>query len=319
MKIVVLDGYTLNPGDLSWAEFEKLGDFVCYDRTKPEEIAGRIGDADAVITNKTPITKQTLDACPSIKYIGVLATGYNVVDVQAAKAKGIPVANVPTYGTTAVSQFVFALLLEICHHVAHHSDTVKDLKWSRSEDFCYWDFPLIELHGMTIGIVGFGRIGRATAKIAEAFGMKVLAYDSTQDPSLETENIKYSGFDELCEKADVISLHCPLFPSTEGIINKNSIEKMKDGVIIINTSRGPLVVEDDMLAALESGKVGWFAADVVSTEPIKPDNVLLGAPNCFLTPHIAWAPRAARKRLMDTASDNLAAFAKGAPQNVVNP
>lgn len=318
MKIVVLDGYTLNPGDLSWAKFEAIGEFQCYDRTPADKIVKRIGDAEAIITNKTPITKETLDACPTVKYIGVLATGYNVVDVEAAKAKGIPVTNVPTYGTTAVSQFVFALLLEICHHVQHHSNTVKELRWSGSKDFCYWDFPLVELQGLTMGIVGFGRIGQATAKIAAAFGMNVLAYDSVEHKELETDGIKYTTFEALCEKSDVITLHCPLFPSTEGIINKDSIANMKDGVIIINTSRGPLVVEDDMLAALESGKVAYFAADVVSTEPIKPDNVLLRAPNCFITPHIAWAPRAARRRLMDVASSNLAAFADGKPVNVVN-
>ena len=318
MKIVVLDGYTLNPGDLSWADFEKLGEFVCYDRTPADRIIERIGNADAVITNKTPVSKETIDACPSIKYIGVLATGYNIVDVSAAKERGIAVTNVPTYGTSAVSQYVFALLLEICHHVAHHSNTVKELKWSNSPDFCYWDFPLIELYGMTLGIVGFGRIGQATARIAEAFGMKVLAYDSTPNPALETENIKYAGFDELCAQSDVISLHCPLLPSTQGMINIISIANMKDGVIIINTSRGPLVVEDDMAEALSSGKVAYFAADVVSAEPIKPDNVLLKAPNCFITPHIAWAPKAARRRLMDVASGNLASFISGTAVNVVN-
>lgn len=318
MKIVVLDGYTLNPGDLSWAKFEEIGEFQCFDRTPSDKIIERIGDSDAVITNKTPITKETLDACPTVKYIGVLATGYNVVDVEAAKAKNIPVTNVPTYGTTAVSQFVFALLLEICHHVQHHSNTVKELRWSDSKDFCYWDYQLVELSGLTMGIVGFGRIGQATAKIAAAFGMNVLAYDSVEDKELETDCIKYTAFEDLCAKSDVVSLHCPLFPSTEGIINKDTIANMKDGVIIINTSRGLLVVEDDMLAALKSGKVAYFAADVVSTEPIKPDNVLLKAPNCFITPHIAWAPSAARRRLMDVASSNLAAFADGKPVNVVN-
>ena len=319
MKIVVLDGYVLNPGDLSWDSFAKLGDFVCYDRTQSDEILERCDGADAIITNKTPITRQTLEACPSIKYIGVLATGYNIVDVEAAKDKGIPVTNVPTYGTNAVAQFVFSLLLEICSHVAHHSNTVKELKWSNSIDFSYWDYPLIELHGLTMGIVGFGRIGRATAKIAEAFGMKVLVYSRTVYDNLETENLKFVSFDELCKNSDVISLHLPLFPATEGMINKDSISKMKEGVIVINTSRGALVVEDDMYEALSSGKVGWFAADVVSTEPISPDNVLLGAPNCFLTPHIAWAPKAARQRLMDTASGNLASFIDGEPENVVNP
>lgn len=318
MRIVVLDGYTLNPGDLSWEGFERIGDFVCYDRTPADKIIERIGDAEIVITNKTPITKETTERCSNIKYIGVLATGYNVVDVGAAKGKRIPVCNVPTYGTTAVSQFVFAMLLEICHHVQRHSDTVKDLKWTHCQDFCYWDYPLVELSGKTMGIIGFGRIGQATARIAEGFGMKVLAYDSFQNKELENENIKYASFDEVCEKAHVISLHCPLFKETEGIINSDSISKMKNGVIIINTSRGPLVVEKDMFDALETGKVGYFAADVVSTEPIEADNILLNAKNCLITPHIAWAPQAARKRLMDVAVSNLASFVSGKTVNAVN-
>ncbi len=318
MKIVVLDGYTLNPGDITWDGFKKLGDFVCYDRTPADKILERIADADAVITNKTPITKETLAAKPNIKYIGVLATGYNVVDVAAAKAKGIPVTNIPTYGTTAVAQFVFAHLLEICHHVGYHAETVKQGRWAKSEDFCYWDYPLIELVGKTIGIVGFGRIGQNVAKIAVAFGMKVLAFDEYVNNSLETADIKYASLDEVLSKSDVISLHVPLFDSTKGMINKGSIAKMKDGVIIINTSRGPLVVEDDMVAALEKGKVAAYGTDVVSVEPITASNPLPKAKNCLVTPHIAWAPKAARERLMNIAVDNLAAFAKGGPINVVN-
>ncbi|WRS28812.1 D-2-hydroxyacid dehydrogenase [Oscillospiraceae bacterium MB08-C2-2] len=318
MKIVVLDGYTENPGDLSWEGFEKLGSLTVYDRTAPGDIVSRIGDAEAVITNKTPLTKETLEACPSIRYIGVLATGYNVVDVAAAKAKGIPVCNIPTYGTTAVAQFVFALLLEICHHVGHHSDTVKAGKWTTSQDFCYWDFPLIELAGKTMGIIGFGRIGQSAGALAKAFGMKVLAYDEYPNDAGKAI-AEYVTLDELLAQSDVISLHCPLFESTTGIINKNSIAKMKDGVILINTSRGPLIVEEDLRAALDSGKVAGAGMDVVSTEPIKADNPLLGASNCLITPHIAWAPKESRKRLMDIAVQNLADFVAGKSTNVVNP
>ncbi len=318
MKIVVLDGYTLNPGDISWAGFEKLGELVCYDRTPVDKIVERIADADAVIVNKTPLNRETIAACPGIKYIGVLATGYNVVDVDFAASKGIPVTNIPTYGTAAVSQFVFALLLEICHHVGHHGATVKDGRWSKSEDFCYWDHPLIELSGKTMGIIGFGRIGQAVGRIAVAFGMKVLAYDEYENKALESENVRYAPLATVLAESDVISLHAPLFDSTKGMINATTIAAMRDGVIVINTSRGPLVVEEDMAAALESGKVFAYGADVASVEPIRPDNPLLTAKNSLITPHIAWAPKEARSRLMDIAVDNLRAFLKGTPKNVVN-
>lgn len=318
MKIVVLDGYTLNPGDITWEGFKKLGEFVCYDRTPADKILERIADADVVISNKTPITRETLNAKPNIKYIGVLATGYNVIDVAAAKEKGIPVTNIPTYGTTAVAQYVFALLLEFCHHVAHHADTVKQGRWAKSEDFCYWDYPLVELYGKTMGIVGFGRIGQNVAKIAVAFGMKVLAFDEYVNKSLETPDIKYASLNDVLSQSDVVSLHVPLFDSTKGMINKDSIAKMKDGVVIINTSRGPLVVENDMVAALESGKVAGYATDVVAVEPILLSNPLPKTKNCLVTPHIAWAPKAARERLMKIAVDNLAAFSMGKPINVVN-
>ncbi len=319
MKIVVLDGYTLNPGDISWEGFEKLGEFICYDRTPADKIGERIGDADVVITNKTPLDKNTIGKAPNIKYIGVLATGYNVVDIAAAKAKGIAVTNIPTYGTTAVAQYVFALLLEICHHVAYHAETVRNNRWTQSLDFCYWDHPLVELAGKTMGIVGFGRIGQNVAKIAVAFGMKVIANDQVENKALETADIKYVSLDQLYAEADVISLHAPLFDSTKGMINTQSIAKMKTGVVIINTSRGPLVREADMAEALKSGKVGAYAADVVEVEPILPGNVLPFTKNCFITPHIAWAPKAARIRLMNIAVDNLAAFKNGKPVNVVNP
>ncbi len=318
MKIVVLDGYTLNPGDISWDGFKSLGEFVCYDRTPGDKILEHIADADVVITNKTPITRETLQAKPGIKYIGVLATGYNVVDFKYAGEKGIPVTNIPTYGTTAVSQYVFALLLEICHHVGHHAGTVKEGRWCKSEDFCYWDYPLIELAGKTMGVVGFGRIGRNTAKIAVAFGMKVLAFDEQVNKSIETGDIKYASLEDVLSGSDVISLHVPLFDSTKEMINSASIAKMKDGVIIVNTSRGPLVSEVDMAEALDSGKVYAYAADVVSVEPISADNPLPKQPNCLITPHIAWAPKAARERLMSVAVENLAAFVRKTPINVVN-
>lgn len=318
MKIVVLDGYTENPGDLSWEGLEAMGELVVYPRTPAGEIVNRIGDAEIVYTNKTPITRETLDACPNIRFIGVLATGYNVVDVNAAREHNIPVCNVPTYGTSAVAQFAFALLLELCHHVADHAASVKAGEWSRCEDFCYWKYPLIELKGKTMGIVGFGRIGQAVARLAVAFGMKVLAYDSYQDPALESDGVRYADLDALYAQSDVISLHCPLFPETEKMINADSIRRMKKGVMLINTSRGGLIDEAALAAALKDGAVAGAALDVVSTEPICMDNVLLDSPNCLITPHIAWAPKESRQRLMDVAVENLRSFLEGKSQNVVN-
>ena len=318
MKIVVLDGYTLNPGDISWEGLEALGEVTVYDRTKPEEVVERIGDAEVVYTNKTPITRDTLDQCGNIRFIGVLATGYNIIDIEAAKEKGIPVSNIPTYGTAAVSQFAIALLLELCHHIGEHSDAVKNGEWTSNPDWCFWKYPLVELAGKTMGIVGFGRIGQDTGKIAQALGMKVLAFDAYKRPELESETCRYADLDTLLAESDVISLHCPLFPDTEGIINKDTIAKMKTGVMIINDSRGPLIVEEDLRDALNSGKVAGAALDVVSTEPIKMDNPLLSAKNVILTPHIAWAPMESRQRLMDIAVENLQCFVDGAPQNVVN-
>lgn len=318
MKIVILDGYTENPGDLSWSGMEQFGEVTVYDRTPQELIIKRIGDAEAVYTNKTPLTKSTLEACPGIKYIGVLATGYNVVDIEAAKERGIPVSNIPSYGTEAVAQFTIALLLELCHHIGDHSRSVMAGDWTRSEDFCYWNYPLTELAGKTMGIIGFGRIGQAVAKIAQALGMKILAYSRTREEGLETETCRYAELDELLANSDVISLHCPLHPDTQGMINKETIAKMKDHVMILNSSRGPLIVEEDLKEALNSGKVGGAAVDVVSAEPMKEDNPLLKARNCIITPHIAWAPKETRQRLMDIAVDNLRAYAEGCPQNVVN-
>ena len=317
MKIVILDGYTENPGDLSWEGFAALGELTVYERTAAADIVPRIGDAEIVYTNKTPITAETLAACPKLRYIGLLATGYNVVDVAAAKARGVAVTNIPTYGTAAVAQFAIAMLLEICHHVAHHSDAVHAGRWTANPDWCFWDSPLIELDGKTMGIIGFGRIGQATGRIARALGMRVLAYDSR--PSDAGRAIaEYVPLDELLANSDVISLHCPLFPETEGIVNKANIARMKDGVILLNNSRGPLVVEQDLSDALNSGKVYAAGLDVVSTEPIRDDNPLLAAKNCIITPHISWAPKESRQRLMDIAVENCAAFLRGTPVNVVN-
>ncbi len=318
MKIVVLDGYTLNPGDLDWKGLEALGELTVYDRTDACDIVSRIGDAEIVYTNKTPLTEETFAACPSIRFVGVLATGYNVVDVDAAKRRGIPVCNVPTYGTTAVAQFTMALLLEVCHHVGAHSDAVREGAWTACPDFCFWNYPLIELAGKTMGIIGFGRIGQDVGKLAQAFGMKVLAFDNHKRSELESDTMRYAELDELFAESDVISLHCPLFPTTQGIINAENIKKMKDGVIILNDSRGPLIVEQDLYDALESGKVAAAAVDVVSTEPIREDNVLLKAKNMMITPHIAWAPKESRARLMDVAVKDLEAFLAGSPINVVN-
>ena len=320
MKIVILDGYTENPGDLSWDELGRLGDLTVYNRTPvndESEIIRRIGDAEVVFTNKTPISRAAIDACPNMKFISMLATGYNVVDYEYAKEKGIPVTNVPTYGTAAVGQFAIAMLLEICHHVAHHSQTVHEGKWSQSIDWCYWDYPLIELADKTLGIIGFGRIGRQTGKIAKAMGMNVIAYDSFESDEGRAIG-QYVDLDTLLKNSDVIALHCPLFPETQGIINKDTIAKMKDGVIILNNSRGPLVVEQDLADALNSGKVYGAGLDVVSTEPIDPKNPLLTAKNCIITPHISWAPKESRQRIMDCAVENVKAYMAGAPINVVN-
>ncbi|MCL2381077.1 MAG: D-2-hydroxyacid dehydrogenase [Treponema sp.] len=317
MNIVILDGYTENPGDLSWAGFEKLGNLTVYDRTSAGDVIQRIGDAQIVIVNKTPVSKEAMDACANIKYIGVLATGYNIVDYEAAKAKGIAVTNIPTYGTDAVGQFAIALLLEICHRIGHHDRAVKEGRWEKNLDWCFWDYPLIELAGKTMGVVGFGRIGQVTGRVAKALGMKVIAFD--EHPHDAGKAIAdYVSLDELFASSDVISLHCPLFPSTQGIINKNTIAKMKDGVIILNSSRGPLIVEQDLADALNSGKVYAAGVDVVSQEPIKGDNPLLSAKNCIITPHIAWAPKESRQRLMDIAVHNLQAFIDGNPVNVIN-
>ncbi len=311
MKIVILDGFTANPGDLDWSGLEALGELKVYERTPPELVLERVGDAEIVYTNKTVLSRELLSAMPNVRFVGVLATGYNIVDVEAAKELGITVCNVPAYSTDAVAQLVFALLLEICHHVGHHSEAVHAGRWSASPDFCFWDYPLIELAGKTMGIIGYGRIGRKTAQLARAFGMRVIAY------STHAKDEEIVPLDTLLAESDVISLHCPLFPETRDMIRAETIAKMKDGVIIINTARGPLINEADMREALISGKVYAAAMDVVSAEPIKEDNPLLGLPNCIMTPHIAWAPKESRIRLINVATENLRAFLDGKPINVV--
>jgi glycerate dehydrogenase len=317
LKIVVLDGYTTNPGDLSWDGIGELGMLTVYDRTDAPETALRIGDARAVFTNKVVIGADVMDACPEMKFIGVLATGYNVVDVAAAHERGITVCNIPAYSTPSVAQLTFSLLLDICFHAARHSDSVHAGKWAACPDFCYWETPLIELAGRTLGIIGYGRIGQAVSRIASAFGMNVLCNSRRRSCRELPANCRYADLEEIFKMSDVISLHCPLHEGTQGIICRENIAKMKDGVIILNTGRGPLVKEQDLADALNSGKVYAAGVDVVSAEPIRADNPLLTAKNCVITPHIAWAPEASRRRLMEVAADNLKAWIDGCPVNVV--
>ena len=317
MKIVVLDGYAANPGDLSWAPLEALGELSVYDRTPADQTAARIADAELVLTNKTVLTRELIAGAKKLKYIGVLATGYNVVDVAAAAELGITVTNIPAYSTDSVAQMVFALLLEICQQVGHHSAAVQDGRWSANPDFCFWDTPLIELAGKTMGIIGFGRIGRHVGKMARALGMDVIAFNRSRSPE-GALIADYVELDELLRRSDVISLHCPLFPETREIINKDTIAKMKDGVIIINNSRGPLVAEQDLADALNSGKVYAAGLDVVSSEPISGDNPLLHAKNCIITPHISWASIESRRRIIASTAENIRAWLAGAPRNVVN-
>ena len=320
MKIVLLDGRMENPGDLSWDALAGLGELTIYDRTSltdEDEIASRIADADILLTNKTPVSAYALERNPNVKYISVLATGYNIVDTAAARSRGIPVSNVPSYGTAAVAQFAIAMLLEICHHVAHHSDTVHAGRWESCEDWCYWDYPLIELDGKTMGIIGFGRIGRRTGAIARALGMNVLASGSRPTPE-GREIAEYVELDELLRRSDVICLHCPLTPATANIISREHIAMMKDGVIIINNARGALIDEQALADALNSGKVYAAGLDVVTVEPIRGDNPLLKAKNCLITPHISWAPKEARERIMTATVENVKAFLAGKPINVVN-
>ena len=320
MKIVVLDGYTENPGDISWAPLEALGEVTVYDRTSLTEsplIAERIGDAEIAVTNKTPLTRAVIDACPNLKAIAVLATGYNVVDTAYAREKHIPVMNVPVYGTDNVAQYAIALLLEACSQVGLHDRSVHAGDWTKSIDFCYWQKPLIEVSGKTAGIIGFGRIGQAVARILAAMNVRVLAY-SRSERAEGRVLADYVPLDELLAQSDFIFLHCPLTPATEGLINAANIAKMKDGVIIVNNGRGQLIVEEDLAAALTRGKVGYAAVDVASTEPIRADNPLLSAPNCIITPHLSWATKEARARIMQMTAENVKSFIDGKPMNVVN-
>ena len=312
MKIVILDGYALNPGDLSWEAFETLGEVTVYDRTPPELVAERIRDAEIVYTNKTVLNREIIENADSLAFIGVLATGVNVVDLDAAREKGIPVANVPAYSTPSVAQMTIALLLELCLHVGEHSRLVHAGEWTSSPDFCFWRYPLVELEGKTLGIIGLGSIGRAVAKIASAFGMRVIAYRG------RGEGVEMRTLDELLSEADIVSLHCPLTADNRHMINAEALARMKKGAFLINTARGPLVDEAALAEALSAGHIAGAAVDVVSAEPIHGDNPLLSAPNCIITPHIAWAPYASRVRLMDIAANNLKAFLAGNPVNVVN-
>jgi glycerate dehydrogenase len=316
MRVVVLDGFTLNPGDLSWAELEALGPCAVFDRTPPGEVLARAAEAEIVLTNKTLLDRETIQHLSRLRYIGVLATGTNIVDLAAARARGIPVTNVPTYGTRSVAQLTFALLLELAQHVGHHAGTVREGRWTRNADWCYWDFPLIELEGLTLGIVGFGRIGRAVSVLGVAFGMKVLAVDPSAGAT--PPGVSLVELDTLFRESDVVSLHCPLTPETAQLVNARRLSLMKPGAFLLNTSRGPLVDEAALAKALNSGGLAGAAVDVLSVEPPPADNPLLTARNCIITPHIAWATRAARSRLMHLAIGNVRGFLEGKPQNVVN-
>ena len=313
--IVVLDGHTLNPGDLDWHEVALLGALTIHERTNDEDIVTRAADAEIVFTNKTPLSASTIAALPALRCIVVLATGYNVADTAAARARGIPVCNVPGYGTASVAQHVFALLLELTQHTGHHAQTVREGRWSECPDFCYWDFPLVELAGRTLGIVGCGHIGEAVARIGLAFGMKVIA--STRRPR-HVEGVEFVSSDDVFRHADVVTLHCPLTEETRGLVNAGRLATMKPTAFLINTGRGPLVVEQELADALNAGRIAGAGLDVLSVEPPKPDNPLLDAKNCIITPHIAWATHSSRSRLMDVAVANLRAFLAGEPQNVVN-
>jgi glycerate dehydrogenase len=317
MKIVVLDGYTLNPGDLSWDSLKRFGDVTINDRTPEELILENSMGAEILITNKTPLTATTIAKLPELRYIGVLATGYNVVDAKAAAENNIIVTNIPSYGTYSVAQMAFALLLELCHHVQEHSNSVKAGDWSRSKDFCFWNYPLVELAGKTIGIIGFGRIGRQVAQIATAMGMHILAADNVEGDMTAIKNFRWAGISKVLKESDVVSLHCPLLPETKGMINKDTLALMKNSSFLINTSRGPLIVEEDLADALNNEKIAGAGLDVLSMEPLQGSNPLLAARNCIITPHIAWATKEARQRLMETAVKNLEAFLTGDLLNVV--
>lgn len=318
MNIVILDEYPLNPGDLSWEQLNAYGELTIYERTNIDEVVDRATGATAVLTNKVSLGADVLKQLPDLKYIGVLATGYNIVDVEYAREHGIVVTNVPGYSTQSVAQLTFSLLLELCQHVQRHSDSVMEGKWARSTHFSYWNYPLIELAGKTMGIVGFGDIGKKVADIATAFDMHVVAYSRTQTDQSHRHNFRWVGLDELLEQSDVVSLHCPLTPQTQGIINAKALSKMKSSAFLLNTSRGALVEEDSLAAALNNRNLAGAGLDVLPAEPPRPDNPLFEAPNCLITPHIAWATKEARGRLMEIVGENLQAFLAGQPVNVVN-
>jgi glycerate dehydrogenase len=318
MKIVVLDGYTLNPGDLSWDQLKKLGEVVLYDRTPEDLILERSRGAEILFTNKTPLKGAVINNLPSLKYIGVMATGYNIVDIESAKERGIIVTNAPAYGTTSVAQLTFALILELCHHVQRHSDSVTEGMWANSVDFCFWNYPLIELAGKTIGIIGFGNIGSKVGDIATAFGMNVLGAGKPETDQTHRKNFRWASINEILEQSDVVSIHCPLVPETQGLINAASLKRMKSSAFLLNTSRGPIVVDEDLAYALNNDIIAGAGIDVLSAEPPSNDNPLFKAKNCIITPHIAWATKEARTRLMDIVINNLAAFISGKPVNVVN-
>ncbi|HEY1010039.1 MAG: D-2-hydroxyacid dehydrogenase [Daejeonella sp.] len=318
MKIVVLDGYTLNPGDISWDGISELGDLKVHDRTPEDKIVERAGDAEIIFTNKTPLREGILKELPHLKYIGVLATGYNVVDIDYATAHGIVVANIPGYGTASVVQMTMALLLELCLHVQEHSDSVRKGDWAASPDFCYWKFPLVELAGKTMGIIGFGDIGSSVADVATAFGMNIIGSSRTQSDQSARKNFKWAEVPELLRESDVVSIHCPLLPETKGLINSESLRTMKPSSFLLNTSRGPIVVDQDLANALNNNIIAGAGIDVLSVEPPPVDSPLFRAKNCIITPHIAWATKEARSRLMDIAEKNLISFLEGKPVNVVN-
>lgn len=318
MKIVILDGYTLNPGDLNWDELKKLGDTTIYDRTPVDKVVERAAGAEIVFTNKTPISEESIKSLPYLKFIGVLATGYNVVNTEAAKAKGIVVANVPGYGTPSVVQMTFALLLELCQHVQQHSEVVREGKWARSVDWCFWDYPLVELQGKTMGIIGFGSIGQKVGDVATAFGMNIIGNSRHWSDQSHRPNFKWAEVPELLAQSDVVTIHCPLFPETKGLINRESLQTMKRSAFLINTARGPIIVDEDLADALNNDVIAGAAIDVLSVEPPSIDNPLFKAKNCIITPHIAWATKEARERLMQIAVGNLSAFLNGNPINVVN-
>ena len=317
MKIVVLDGHTLNPGDLSWEGLEALGETVIYDRTPEDQVVARARGAQVVLVNKVSLSRETLDQLPDLRFIGVLAPGYNIVDVEAAAERGIPVCNVPTYGTQSVAQMAFAHILNLTQHVAHHAETVKAGRWAESDDWCYWDFPLIELMGLTLGVVGYGRIGRQSAAIGKALGMRVIAHDAYVEDAGDPD-IAMVELETLLRESDVVTLHCPLTPETDKLMNAERLALMKPTAFLVNTSRGPLVDEPALAQALNEGCIAGAGLDVLGVEPALPDNPLLTAKNCYITPHIAWATASARRRLMGTAVDNVRAFTQGRLQNVVN-